>query len=91
MALAVDEQTALPERCPHCDGPVEHGFVCGDRGLFWDTKIRHRGFPAEMLTRRRLGPIEPFPAVRCRTCRLVTFQLSWSSRQLMSSAGRSLG
>lgn len=62
------------DRCPQCGGSVEHGFVYGDRGLFWDTKIRKVGFPAEMLTQERLGPLEAMPGVRCRSCRLVVFQ-----------------
>ncbi len=63
------------DECPRCHGSVEDGFVYGDRGLFWDPKIVHVGFPAEMFTERRLfSTLQPFPAARCRSCRLVVFQ-----------------
>ncbi len=65
---------AVLERCPRCAGPVQLGFVAGDRGLFWDTETRKVGFPAEMLTRKRLSTFEWFPAARCRQCKLVTFR-----------------
>lgn len=61
------------ERCPRCGRPVEVGFVAGDPGLFWDTETRKVGYPAEMLTQKRLNYFEWFPAARCRSCRLVTF------------------
>ena len=70
----MDEVAPVTDRCPRCGGSLEQGFLYGDRGLFWDTRIRKRGFPAEMLTRRRLGPLEPQPAARCRKCKVIVFQ-----------------
>ncbi len=64
---------------PRCHGPVEHGFVYGDRGLFWDARVIRVGFPAEMFTKRRIfSTLQPMPAARCRSCRLVIFQHEYS-------------
>jgi hypothetical protein len=71
---AIDNVSVI-DRCPRCDGPVDHGFVAGGNSMiWWSAKAHLFSLHAERLVHMRWLTANPRPAVRCSSCKLVIFQ-----------------